>query len=148
VKDIKVGNAITGIVESLGNKPFCGKISRASWMVNDDTRTMTTEIEVTNGDLTLVPGMYASVSIPVEVHSRALTVPIEAIPPGETKSAYVVNNQNVIEDRPVTLGMFTSTKYEVLSGVQEGELVLTGSRSQVKPGEKVQFKEGISFVEK
>lgn len=117
-------------------------------MVNDETRTMTTEIEVTNADLTLVPGMYASVSIPVQVHPRALTVPIEAIPPGETKSVYVVNDKNIVEDRRVTLGLYTSTRYEVLSGLKEGESVLTGSRSQVKPGEKVQPKEGISFADK
>ncbi len=148
VKDIKVGSEISGTVESLGNRTFTGKITRATWMVDDETRTMTTEIEVTNADLSLVPGMYASVSVPVAVHPHALTVPIEAIPPGETKSVYVINAQNMVEDRRVTLGMYTATKYEVLSGVKEGELVLTGSRSQVKPGEKVQPREGVSFAEK
>jgi multidrug efflux pump subunit AcrA (membrane-fusion protein) len=98
---------------------------------------MTTEIEVANPDLKLVPGMYASVSIPVECRPLALVVPIEAVPPGETSSVYVINSNGEIEDRPVKLGIQTPTKFEVLSGLKEGELVLTGSRSLFKPGQKV-----------
>ncbi|MGA2751433.1 MAG: efflux RND transporter periplasmic adaptor subunit [Verrucomicrobiota bacterium] len=137
VKNIQVGDTITGTVESLGARSFSGKITRATWKVNDATRTMTTEIEVANPDLKLVPGMYASVSIPVECRPLALVVPIEAVPPGETSSVYVINSNGEIEDRPVKLGIQTPTKFEVLSGLKEGELVLTGSRSLFKPGQKV-----------
>jgi hypothetical protein len=38
----------------------------------------------------------------------------------------------------VTLGLETPTSYEVLAGLKEGDLVLIGSRSQVKPGQKVE----------
>jgi hypothetical protein len=40
----------------------------------------------------------------------------------------------------VTLGLETPTSYEVLAGLKEGDLVLIGSRSQVKPGQKVEPK--------
>jgi RND family efflux transporter MFP subunit len=140
VKDIRVGDTITGIVESFSGKSFSGKITRAAWKVNDTTRTMTTEIEVPNPNLELVPGMYARVSIPVDVRTNVLTVPIEAVPPGQTNTIDVVNAQNEIEERPVKLGIDTPTKYEVLSGLKEGELVLTGSRAQFKPAEKVETK--------
>jgi RND family efflux transporter MFP subunit len=140
VKDIRVGNTITVKVESLNDKTTTGKITRATWMVNDETRTMTTEIEVDNPNLELVPGMYARVAIPVDVRPNALAVPIEAVPPDQTNSVYVVNEQNEIEERPVKLGINTPTQFEVLSGLKEGELVLTGSRSQFKPGEKVEPK--------
>lgn len=140
VKDIRVGNTIVAKVESLNGKTFTGKITRATWMVNDETRTMTTEFEVDNPNLELVPGMYARVSVPVDVHANALAVPIEAVPPGETNSVYVVNARNEIEERPVKLGIDTPTQFEVLSGLKEGELVLTGSRAQFKPGQKVEPK--------
>jgi RND family efflux transporter MFP subunit len=148
VKDIHVGDIVSGIVESFDNKSFSGKITRATWKVDYDTRTMLTEIEVANPDLKLVPGMYARVSIPVERRPRALAIPIEAVPPGQTNSVYVVNAGNVIEERPVTLGLLTPEKYEVLSGLKEGELVLTGSRSQTSPGEKVEPKLPGSLAEK
>jgi multidrug efflux pump subunit AcrA (membrane-fusion protein) len=84
--------------------------------------------------------MYARVAIPVDVRPHVLAVPIEAVPPGQTNTIDVVNAQNEIEERPVQLGIDTPTKYEVLSGLKEGELVLTGSRAQFKPKEKVEPK--------
>jgi multidrug efflux pump subunit AcrA (membrane-fusion protein) len=50
---------------------------------------------------------------------------------------YVINRQNEIEERPVTLGLETPNRFEVVSGLKEGELVLMGSRSQFSAGEKV-----------
>ena len=138
VKEIRVGDAVEVRVESLGTRSFAGTITRASLKVDHDTRTMITEIEVANPDLELVPGMYADVRLKVQRRLQVLTVPIEAVPPGQTASVYVINAQGQIEDRPVSLGMDTPTKCEVTAGLREGELVLTGSRSQVQVGEKVQ----------
>jgi RND family efflux transporter MFP subunit len=148
VKYIHVGDSVSGAVESLGDRSFSGKITRATWKVNDDTRTMIAEIEVANANLELVPGMYARLSIPVEQRLNALTVPIEAVPPGETNSVYAIRDDGSIEERQVSLGLETPTKCEVLSGLNEGELVLTGSRSQFRPGQKVVPKLNDSLAQK
>jgi RND family efflux transporter MFP subunit len=140
VKDIRVGDQVEVRVESLGSKGFAGTITRATLKVNEDTRTMTTEIEVPNPGLELVPGMYAEVVLKVQRHPQALAVPIEAVPPGQTSSVYVINDQGQIEERIVKLGLDTPTKCEVTAGLKEGELVLVGSRSQVHPGQKVEAK--------
>ncbi|HEX3717368.1 MAG TPA: efflux RND transporter periplasmic adaptor subunit [Verrucomicrobiae bacterium] len=137
VKDIFVGNTVSGTVVSMGGKPFSGKITRASLKIDPDTRTMATEIEVANPDLTLVPGMYVNLELPVEHRERALSIPIQAVPPGQMSSVYVINSQNEIEERPVTLGLETPDRFEVVSGLKEGDLVLIGSRSQFSAGEKV-----------
>ena len=137
VKDIHIGDTVSGIIVSMGGKPFSGKITRASMKVNLDTRTMATEIEVPNADLILVPGMYVNLALPVEHRERALSIPIQAAPPGQMSSVYVINSQNEIEDRPVTLGLETPYRFEVVSGLKEGELVLIGGRSQFTAGEKV-----------
>ncbi len=137
VKDIHVGNTVSGKIVSMGGKPFSGKITRASLKVNLDTRTMATEIEVANPDLTLVPGMYVNLALTVEHREHALSIPIQAVPPGRMSSVYVINSQNEIEERPVTLGLETPNRFEVVSGLKEGELVLIGSRSQFSAGEKV-----------
>ncbi len=137
VKDIHVGDTVSGSIVSMGGRPFSGKITRASLKVNLDTRTMATEIEVSNPDLTLVPGMYVNLALPVESRGHALSIPIQAVPPGLASSVYVINGQNEIEERPVTLGLETSDSFEVVSGLKEGELVLIGSRSQFSAGEKV-----------
>src|ERR1035438_7598092 len=56
VKDIHLGDKVEVRVQSLDNKPFTGEVSRFTGKVNQDTRTMITEIEVPNPDLQLGPG--------------------------------------------------------------------------------------------
>jgi RND family efflux transporter MFP subunit len=140
VKDAHVGDPVEVRVESLGGKSFTGIITRTTERVEEQTRTMTTEIEVPNPSLTLVPGMYATVALKVERRPNALAIPTEAVFAGQKSNVYVVNQQNRVEERPVTLGLETPSTYEVLTGLKEGELVLIGSRSQVKPGQTVEPK--------
>ena len=140
VKDIHVGDTVDVKVESLGGKTFSGTISRYSHNVDEDTRTMMTEIDVANPNLEMMPGMYASLIIKVQKRSQALTVPTESISIGKTPTVYLIDANEAIEERPVTLGLETPGKYEIISGLKEGDLVMIGSRSQVKAGQKVQAK--------
>ena len=140
VKDIHLGDRVEVQVESLQGKPFSGTISRTAQKVDEDTRTMLTEIEVPNPKLELVPGMYATVVLKVERRPQVLTIPTEAISTDKKASVYLVNPEQQIEERPVTLGLETPAKYEVVAGLKEGDLVLVGRRSQVKTGQKVDAK--------
>lgn len=140
VKDVQMGDRVEVEVQSLGGKTFTGTISRFTNKVDDDTRTMTTEIEVPNPDLELIPGMYARALLRVQKRVRALAIPTEAVSSSRDASVLVVNNRNEIEERPVTLGLETPTRWEVKAGLQEGELILVGARNEVKPGEKVEPK--------
>ena len=138
VKDIRLGDPVEVRVDSLNGKTFTGMISRFTHDVDDDTRTMITEIEVPNPNLELVPGMYATVGLKVEKRPRALAVPTEAVVGGRTPTVYVVNHDNQIEERAVKLGLETPDKYEVLSGLDEGDLVVIGNRAEFQAGQKVQ----------
>jgi RND family efflux transporter MFP subunit len=140
VKDVRVGDQAEVRVESLGGKTFTGTITRSTLRVNEDTRTMITEIEVPNPNLEIVPGMYCRVVLKVQRRPQALTIPVQAVPPGYGAIVDVVNDKGQIEERPVKLGLETSTDYEVISGLKEGELVLVGSRSQIQAGQKVEPK--------
>lgn len=139
VKDIEPNDSVEVRVESLKGKMFTGKISRFTHEVDSTTRTMMTEMDVENPDLEIDPGMYATVVLKTERSPNALAIPIEALAPGG-KSVYLVNSQNEVEERPVTLGLETPAKYEVLSGLKEGDLVMIGNPGQVKPGQKVEPK--------
>ena len=92
VKDVKLGDPVEVRVDSLNGKKFTGKISRFTSEVDDNTRTMITEIEVPNPDLELVPGMYATVVLKVEKRPQALAVPIEAVAGEKSPTVYVVNS--------------------------------------------------------
>jgi len=136
VKDIHLGDSIAVRVDSLNGRTFNGTIMRFTDDVSQNTRTMLTEIEVPNPDLELVPGMYATVFLKVEKRPRALAVPIEAVT-GEPPTVYVVNQDRQVEERPVKLGLETPDQYEVLSVLQEGDLVVIGNRSKLQVGQKV-----------
>lgn len=140
VKDTHVGDPVEIRVESLGGETFNGVITRTTDRVEEQTRTMTTEIEVPNPTLKLVPGMYATVVLKVERHPDALAIPTEAVPAAQKSSVYLIDAERHIEERPVTLGLETPTSYEVLAGLKEGDLVLIGSWSQVKLGQTVEPK--------
>jgi RND family efflux transporter MFP subunit len=140
VKDIHVDDLVNVRVDSLGGKSFAGKITRFTGKVSDDTRTMITEIEVDNPNLEVIPGMYATVVLKLEPRQQVLTVPTEALSMGKKNTVLIVDQDNKIQERVVTLGLETPTRYEVTSGLKEGERVMIGSRSGVSVGQKVEPK--------
>jgi RND family efflux transporter MFP subunit len=140
VKDIRVGGKVNVQVESLGGKTFTGTITRFTMQVAEDTRTMITELEVLNPDLEIDPGMYATAEFKAEERLQSLAIPIQASTSGGTTKVLIVNANHEIEERPVTLGLETSTKYEVVSGLREGDLVMLGNPGQLRPGQKVETK--------
>jgi len=140
VKEVHIGATVTVRVESLGGKTFTGNITRFTDKVNDATRTMITEMEVKNPDLEIVPGMYATVVLKVEHRTQVLAIPTEAVASAKNSAVDVINADHQIEEREVTLGLETPDRYEVTSGLKEGEKVIIGNPSRVHAGEKVEPK--------
>ena len=137
VHDLRLDAPVRVRVDSLSGRVLSGKIARLSDRVDDSTRTMVAEMEVPNPELELVPGMYASVVLKVSERPQALAIPIEALPAGG-KSVLVVNAAGEVEERQVTLGLETPARYEVLSGLHAGDLVVIGNPGQLAPGQKVE----------
>jgi len=139
VQGVRTGDPVDVRIDSPGGKAFTGKIARFTHRVDETTRTMMAEMEVDNPKLELIPGMYATVVLKADQRPNAVAIPTEAITAGKT-TVYVVNKDNEVEERTVVLGLETPTKYEVVSGVKEGELVMIGNAAQIKPGQKVEPK--------
>jgi RND family efflux transporter MFP subunit len=137
VPGIRFGAPVSVRVDSLGGRTFEGKIARFSDKVDDSTRTMVVEMELPNPSLELVPGMYATVMLKVDQRPHALAIPIEAVPPGGT-SVLLVNGSHEVEERAVKLGIETSARYEVLVGLEEGDLVMIGNPAQLSAGQQVE----------
>ena len=139
VPQIKLGDPVEIRVQSLA-KPLAGKISRFTRKIEMTTRTMEAEVDVPNPDLTLVPGMYASVIFRFERRPHTLAVPVEAVEREKTSTVYRISPEGKLEERAVQVGLETPDKLEVLSGLAENDLVMIGSRGQLKPGQKVEPK--------
>ena len=137
VRYIRVGDVVDVRVPSL-NRTFPGKVARFSVDVREDTRTMHTEVDVENRDRVLIPGMYAEADLTLEHREDIPSVPLQAVNHEEDKTTvFVVNGNHQIEDRPVSLGLQTSSDAEIVSGLTEGEQVIVSDHSGLKPGEKV-----------
>ena len=84
---------------------------------------------------TLRPGMTADVTITTASASGVLAVPAAAI--RGTNGSYtvlVLDAAGVPESRPVTVGLMTSSLVEVTSGLNAGDVVVTGTSSQQRAG--------------
>ena len=138
VSGIRIGQSVAVNVSAM-NRTFDGKIVRFSDQIDMNTRTMHTEVDVPNPKFELVPGMYASVKIPLRTDAKILTVPVQAFQTtGEGKGiVMVVGSGNRTESRDVTVGLQSASDVEILSGLQENETVIFGSLGQYRPGEIV-----------
>ncbi|MGH8259523.1 MAG: efflux RND transporter periplasmic adaptor subunit [Steroidobacteraceae bacterium] len=136
VSSIRDREPIRVRVESLGDRTITGEITRFTDRINPSTRTMTVEVDMDNPGLSIVPGMYATVTLRVADRPAALAVPIAAVPSGSA-SVLVVDAGHKIERRAVTLGIETPTRYEIRSGLRDGDLVVIGDTAQLVPGETV-----------
>lgn len=139
VRYIKIGDPVSVRVPAL-DKSFPGKVTRFSFEVHDATRTMHTEVDVPNPTGELLPGVYAEATLTLNRTGDALAIPVQAIDrQGDNTSVLIVDSNNQIEARPVSLGMEGQTEndIQVLSGLQEGDQVIVSERSGLKPGEQV-----------
>jgi RND family efflux transporter MFP subunit len=136
---IKAGDPVEIRIAATG-QVLHGKISRFTHNVDMATRTMESEVDVPNADLSLTPGIYAEVSMELERRPNVLMVPIDVLSNLKSPTVFVVNGENQIEERPLTLGLTTPDKFEVVSGLKENDLVMIGNRAKVKPGQKVEPK--------
>jgi RND family efflux transporter MFP subunit len=139
---IRLGDPIKVRVQALG-QDYVGKVARFADALDPDTRTMHTEIDFQNSDGKLMPGMYVEATVPVSGKQNVLTVPLEAVEMKDNGQGTVllVNSQNVLEERKVSLGMQGSTRVEIASGLNEGDELVVGSRNEFRSGMKVQPKE-------
>jgi multidrug efflux pump subunit AcrA (membrane-fusion protein) len=100
---------------------------------------MHTEVDIPNKSGVLIPGMYAEATLALDRKGDALVVPLQAVTTqGDAgASVFVVNAANRVEHRAVKLGVETDTDAEVLSGLKDGDEVVIGDTSGLRPGSPV-----------
>jgi RND family efflux transporter MFP subunit len=138
VPQIRDGESVAVEVSAL-QKTFQGKVIRFSDQIDMATRTMHTEVDVPNPNYVLVPGMYASVKIPLHSAANVVLAPVQAVQLGQEGkgTVLVVGVGNKIDSREVVLGLQSATQIEITSGLKENETIIFGSAQQFRPGEVV-----------
>ncbi len=121
------------------NRSFTGKIVRFTRDVNFETRTMETEVDVDNKDLSIAPGMYANTALQLAHAENTVTIPVEALclnAQGQ-QTVYVLDADNRIHIRNVQIGIQGSKLAQITSGVAPGERVLIGGQEKYHEGQVV-----------
>ncbi|HBO96809.1 MAG TPA: hypothetical protein DD648_02030 [Candidatus Omnitrophica bacterium] len=122
---IQVGQEIMAEVPSLSNETFQGTIRAVDSMVDQATRTTRVRAQLKDPQGRLKPDMYVNVSVEVDLGETPAIPEGAVFDTGTKKIVFVDKGQGVFEPRDVTVGAKADGYYELKSGVQEGEIVVT-----------------------
>jgi HlyD family secretion protein len=121
------------------SQPVEGKVSLISPTLDRSSRSAKVEITVDNRDLKLKPGMFAKVSVPIDIRESALLIPRAAViedSEKNTRTVFVVED-NRGKRRQVEFGLTQGNIIEVSSGLVEGDAVVVAGQHTLKDGEEV-----------
>jgi membrane fusion protein, copper/silver efflux system len=111
----------------LPGRTWRGPVTNISPTVDEKTRTVKVRVEVDNSSGDLKPDMYADVLLRADL-GRGLVVPENAvIDAGDRKLVFVDRPDHLLEPRQVQLGVTLPFGYQVVSGLEAGERVVTSA---------------------
>jgi membrane fusion protein, copper/silver efflux system len=122
---VREGQTAAMSLSYLPGRTFAGRLSLVYPTLEGSTRTAQVRLEFDNPNLELKPEMFADVIIESDLGAR-LQVPASAIvASGERNLVFVARGDGRFEPRLVTVGLRLPESVEILSGVKEGEQVVT-----------------------
>jgi Cu(I)/Ag(I) efflux system membrane fusion protein len=137
---LKEGQKIIATTEAYPEEEFVGKIIYVSPQVDVSSRTVRVRVGFLNEDEKLKLDMFMNASIHIEL-DETIAVPQSAvISTGNRNIVFVKKSEKVFEPRNVTLGVSAENYVQILSGIEEGETVVTSggylldSESQLQMG--------------
>lgn len=128
VPKVKVGDQATVTLDALPGKTYTGKITAVdtSGAISSGVVSYTTTIRLDSDVPEILSNMSATASIITDVKDGVVLVPVAAVQTsnGSTIVRELVNG--VLTNVPVEVGKSSTTQTEIVSGVKEGETVVTG----------------------
>ncbi len=147
VIDIKVPENYVGILKkglktevssSAFSKNFIGKIESVSSRIDPSTRSILARIIVNNSKFEIIPGQLMTVKI-IYDEVKQIGVPESSVTiQGDTAFVYIINN-NTAEKKNIKIGKRNFGKVSVLSGISEGDQVVSEGVSKVRDKAKVKI---------
>ena len=122
------------------NEDFTGRVNLIYPTIDAATHTFGVEVAISNGNLKVRPGMFGRVTLNLGA-KESIVVPDAAIqkqPGANDKYVFTVKN-GVAEYHKVELGQRLENNYEILSGVNSGDVVVTAGQSRLIDGTNVEI---------
>lgn len=108
-------------------KTFLGHVASISPVVNTPSRTIRLRGTVPDPGGILRPDTFLNVTIKVDFGKKLVIPEDSVLYSGEKKYVFILKENGRFESRPIQTGVLTREFYEILSGLQEGERVVTGA---------------------
>ncbi len=138
VSGIANGASVPFQVPAWPERTYSGAIARISHALDPKTRTMAIELDVTNGDGSLAPGMYSSVKWPVRRARPSLFVPKTSVVT-TTERTFVIRDQGgQAEWVDVRKGAADGDLVEVMGNLKPGEKVVRRATDEIRNGMPIQ----------
>lgn len=137
ISHLKEGDPVEISVNTLGSATFGGIISELSPAPAAGSLTYPATIEVSDSTGAVKAGMFAEVRVISREKKDVLLVPSDAVLMKNGQPAVVVLDGNIPSHRPVTTGLDNGTAVEIISGLEEGETVVTRGQQYIAPGTPV-----------
>ncbi|RXH54292.1 efflux RND transporter periplasmic adaptor subunit [Granulicella sibirica] len=137
---IKVGQHAAIHFQQYATAQFDGNVTRTADSIDQNTRTLLTEVQVDNRDGRLMAGMYAVVTFDTAGGPGPLMVPGDAIVIRENQTMVATIANDKVSMRPVDIGRDFGPSVEVVAGLREGDVIATNVTDEVSEGAKVQTK--------
>lgn len=148
IGSIYLGAPVDIRVAAYGDEIFRGKITRISPVAQLPARTFRVEIQIANQNQRLKGGMFATIAIHGQVRKNALIIPQTAIVMREDqKTVYVIDQNNVVQQKLLEVGSINDGMVEVLSGLDEGDRIVISGQNRLRQGSKVTYENSNSVSE-
>ena len=135
---VKVGTKASLDVVSLPNRRFAASVTRTADSIDVTSRTLTVELDVPNPSGQLLPGAYANVHFQLPLNASPLVVPASTILfQARGPQVGVVNAQNQVELRKVTIGHDFGDTIEIVAGLRPGDAVVANPPDSLTSGMRV-----------
>ncbi len=134
---LRNGLNLTVRLDAFPDSSFKARITRIYPFLEERMRTRTIEVEI-DADVSILPGMFARLQLPLNTNDSATVVPNQAVlvTPAGDRVLFVVNSDTA-ERRKVKLGIEQGNRTQIVSGVTVGEMVVIAGNEKLKPGADV-----------
>lgn len=131
---VKKGMEVELVADAFPGETFKGKVNLVYPTIDPRSHTFPVEIIVDNKNEKLRPGMFTRVTINYGNNFRVV-VPDSAVLKqlgADDKYVYVLNEDNTVTYTPVKLGVRMGNRYEIISGLNDGDVIVTSGQTRLK----------------
>ncbi len=134
---IKNGLPIEAKFSGYKNKIYKGKVNDVSSRINAETRSLLTRIQIKNENFELVPGSLLEVTLNYN-QRNSLSIPDTSMMlEGNKAYVYKISKDNVANKIEIIFGLRNGGKVEVISGLNEGDIIVAEGLKKVRPRGKI-----------